>query len=111
MRPNILTPLFSSASSLPGIGPKTGKLLDRLLGPANGSARIVDLLFHLPNSVIDRRNQPKIADAPIDVVVTLKARVTEHRAPPPRSKAPFKVLVEDETGDVTLVFFLANHSW
>lgn len=111
MRPNILTPLFALASGLPGIGPKTGKLLDRLLAPANGTARLVDLLFHLPHSVIDRRNQPKIAEAPIGAVVTLKARVTGHRAPPPRSRAPFKVLIEDETGDVTLVFFLANHAW
>ena len=39
-------------------------------------------------------------------------RVTEHRAPPnARSRAPFKVLVEDDTGDVELVFFLANHEW
>ena len=39
-------------------------------------------------------------------------RVVEHRPPPsPRSKAPFKVLVEDETGDVELVFFLANIEW
>ena len=111
MRPNILTPLFASASSLPGIGPKTGKLLDRLLGPGQASARLVDLLFHLPASVIDRREQPPIAEAPIDVVVTLKVRVTEHRAPPPRSKAPYKVLIEDDTGDVLLIFFLTNHAW
>ena len=39
-------------------------------------------------------------------------RVVEHRPPPsPRSKAPFKVLVEDDTGDVELVFFLANIEW
>ncbi len=111
MRPTLLTPLFAAASSLPGIGPKTGKLLDRLLAPANGGARLVDLLFHLPHAVIDRRNQPPIAEAPIDVVVTLKARVTDHRAPPPRSRAPYRVLVEDGTGDVLLVFFLTNHAW
>ena len=111
MRPHLLTPLFASASNLPGIGPKTGALLDRLLGPGNGPARIVDVLFHLPTSVIDRRKQPLIADAPIDVVVTLKATVSDHRAPPPRSKAPYKVLVEDPTGDVLLIFFLSNHAW
>ena len=111
MRPHLLTPLFASASNLPSIGPKTGLLLDRLLGPDTGPARIVDVLFHLPNSVIDRRNQPPIAEAPIDVVVTLKAKVTDHRAPPPRSKAPYRVLVEDPTGDVLLVFFLSNHAW
>ena len=32
-------------------------------------------------------------------------------APPPRSKAPYKVLVEDASGDVLLVFFLSNHAW
>ena len=111
MRPHLLTPLFASASNLLGIGPKTGALLDRLLGPAMGPARIVDLLFHLPASVIDRRNQPPIAEAPLDVIVTLKARVVDHRAPPPRSKAPYRVLVEDQTGDVLLVFFLSNHAW
>jgi ATP-dependent DNA helicase RecG len=111
MRPHLLTPLFASAAALPGIGPKTGKLLDRLLGPASGEARVIDLLFHLPHSVIDRRNQPPIAEAPLDQVVTLKAKVVDHRAPPPRSRAPYKVLVEDPSGDVLLVFFLANHAW
>ncbi len=111
MRPTLLTPLFAAASNLPGIGPKTGRLLDRLLGPASGAARAIDLLFHLPHAVIDRRQQPPIAQAPIDVVVTLRARVTDHRAPPPRSRAPYKVLLEDDTGDVLLVFFLTNHAW
>lgn len=110
MRPHLLTPLFASAANLPGIGPKIGKLLDRLLGP-EGGARAIDLLFHLPVSAIDRRHQPPIAEAPFDQVVTIKAKVTEHRAPPPRSRAPFKVLIEDATGDVLLVFFLANHAW
>lgn len=111
MRPHLLTPLFASAAALPGIGPKTGKLLDRLLGRGEAGARIIDLLFHLPHSVVDRRNRPPIAEAPLGEVVTLKAKVTERRAPPPRSRAPYKVLVEDATGDVLLVFFLANHAW
>ena len=111
MRPHLLTPLFAAASALPGIGPKTGKLLDRLVGPADGQARVIDVLFHLPHAVVDRRNQPKIAEAPVDQVVTLRAKVSDHRAPPPRSRAPYKVLVEDDTGDVLLVFFLSNHAW
>ncbi len=111
MRPHLLTPLFAVASSLTGIGPKTGAHLDRLLAPGNGPSRIVDVLFHLPHAVIDRRNQPPIAEAPIDVVVTLRATVTDHRPPPPRSRAPYRVLVEDATGDVLLIFFLSNHGW
>jgi ATP-dependent DNA helicase RecG len=110
MRPSILNPLFASAASLPGVGPKTGKLLDRLLGGAAPGARVIDLLFHLPTGVIDRRNRPKIAEAPLDTLVVIEATVVEHR-PPPRAKGPYRVLVEDETGDVLLVFFLANHQW
>ncbi|MHB8885178.1 MAG: ATP-dependent DNA helicase RecG [Methylovirgula sp.] len=119
MRPNLLDPLFAPAASLPGVGPKIGKLLDRLLVEASGQdasrgtnhARVVDLLFHLPHATVDRRNRPKIADAPLDQIVTIEAKVVDHQPPGPRSKAPYKVLVEDETGDILLVFFLANHQW
>ncbi len=73
MRPSLLNPLFATAVSLPGIGPKTAKLLDRLLAKDAGEARAIDLLFHLPYAAIDRRNRPKIADAPLDTIVTLDA--------------------------------------
>ncbi len=109
MRPSLLDPLFAEASALPGAGPKTGKLFDRLLGDTNHPARVLDVLLHLPVSSIDRRNRPTIAQAPIGAVSTIKARVTEHR--PPRGKGPYKVLVEDESGDLTLVFFRANAGW
>ncbi|MCI0601226.1 MAG: ATP-dependent DNA helicase RecG [Beijerinckiaceae bacterium] len=111
MRPFLLNPLFATAASLPGVGSKTAKLLDRLLAGGSGQARALDLLFHLPYAAIDRRNRPKIAEAPLDTIVTLEARVAEHRPPAPRSKAPYKVLIEDDTGDVLLVFFLANYQW
>ena len=108
MRPSLLDPLFAEASALPGVGPKTGKLFDRLLGDG-APARVLDILLHLPVSSIDRRNRPKIAQAPIGAVSTIEARVTEHR--PPRGKGPYRVLVEDETGDMSLVFFRANEAW
>ena len=37
--------------------------------------------------------------------------MVEHRPPARDRKGPFRVLVEDETGDVELVFFLANIEW
>ncbi|MDB5594739.1 MAG: ATP-dependent helicase RecG [Hyphomicrobiales bacterium] len=113
MRPDILNPLFASVATLPGVGPKTSKLFDKVLAPVNGAeARIADLLFHLPQSGIDRRARPKIAEASLEGVVMLEVTVVDHRPPTGRnSKAPYRVLVEDETGDVLLVFFLANHNW
>jgi ATP-dependent DNA helicase RecG len=110
MRPALLDPLFAPAATLPGVGPKNAKLLDKLLDRPQG-ARVVDLLFDLPYATIDRRARPKIAEAERGAVVVIEARVVEHRPPNARSKAPFKVLVEDETGDVELVFFLANFDW
>ena len=109
MRPSLLDPLFAEASALPGVGPKTGKLFDRLLGNTERPARVLDILLHLPVSSIDRRNRPKIAQAPVGAVSTLEVRVTEHR--PSRGKGPFRVLTEDDTGDLTLVFFRANQGW
>jgi len=111
MRPSLLDPLFAPAATLPGIGPKNAKLFDRMLDRPQG-ARVVDVLFHLPYATLDRRSRPKIRDAVPGTVVTIQARVVEHRAPQTlRSRAPFKVLVEDDTGDVELVFFLANPEW
>ena len=84
---------------------------DRLLDKPQG-ARVLDVLFHLPQATVDRRARPKIRDAIPGTIVTIEAKVTEHHGPPnSRSRAPFKVLVEDDTGDVELVFFLANHEW
>ncbi len=109
MRPSLLDPLFAPVTTLPGVGPKTAKALDKLLGDETRGARVVDLLFHLPVGGIDRRPSPTIIDAPIGGIATFSARVTEHRPPPPgKGKAPYRILVEDETGDVTLVFFHAD---
>ena len=111
MRPALLDPLFAPVASLPGVGPKNAKLFDKLLDRPQG-ARVVDVLFHLPYAALDRRARPKIRDATLDAIATLEVRVVEHRPPPSRrSKAPYKVLVEDDTGDVELVFFLANLDW
>jgi len=112
MRPDILAPLFGRVAALPGVGPKTAPLFDRLLARPGQQARVVDVLFHLPSNVIDRSQRPTIAEAPMETMVVIKARVTEHRRPQGRyAKQPFRVLVEDDTGDVELVFFLANADW
>ena len=109
MRPALLDPLFAPLSALPGVGPKHARAFDRLLGRAE--ARALDLLFHLPVGALDRRARPKIRDAEVDAIATLHVRVTEHRPPAPGRKGPLRVLVEDDSGDVELVFFLNNFEW
>jgi len=110
MRPELLNPLFVEATRLRGVGPKVAAALDRLLGAPGRPARVLDLVLHLPVSVVDRSTRAKIRDAPRDQVVTLEGRVREHLAPS-SVKAPFKAVIEDETGDCTLVFFRNNASW
>ena len=105
LRPSILDPLFAPAGTLPGVGPKIAPLLDRLLGEPGRSARVADLLFHLPSSGISREMKGSVADAPVGEPVTLSVSVVAHRSPPPGRRAPYRILVEDETGDVTLIFF------
>src|SRR5262247_690606 len=108
MRPTLLNPLFAPVTSLPGVGPKQDKLLRYLLG-RDETPRLVDLLMHLPASVIDRRARPKIREAAQGTVVTLEVTVDRHRPPPPRnSRAPYLVYASDDTGDVVLTFFRAK---
>mgnify|MGYP001765618289 CR=1 FL=1 len=115
MRPEILTPLFASLRGLPGVGPKTAALFDRLLDgvgvEAGQGARIVDLVFHLPSGIVDRRLKPGVARAPEGAIVTLRLTIDRHRAPPRGSRAPYRVYGWDETGEIALVFFSARADW
>jgi ATP-dependent DNA helicase RecG len=109
MRPSILDPLFAPVTTLPGVGPKMAALYDKLLGEPDRPARVLDVLFHIPHAGIDRRASGSILDAPVGEIATFAAQVSEHRpSPPGRARAPYRVVVEDETGDVTLVFFNAD---
>ncbi|WP_209605182.1 ATP-dependent DNA helicase RecG [Sinorhizobium kostiense] len=113
MRPALLDPLFSPLDTLPGIGPKTGELYARLLGRETiDDCRVVDLLFHAPYSVIDRRRQPGIAYAPQGAIVTITGRVDRHQ-PPPRGRpnVPYRVFLHDETGELALTFFRIKGNW
>src|ERR1700724_2632939 len=100
MRPLLLNPLFAPVTSLSGVGPKQDKLFRYLLGREE-TPRLVDLLLHLPASVIDRRARPKIRDAVPGTLVTLAVTVERHRPAPPRNpRAPYLVYAGDDSGGV-----------
>jgi ATP-dependent DNA helicase RecG len=108
MRPALLNPLFAPVTALAGVGPRQDKLLRYLLG-RDETPRLVDLLLHLPASVIDRRARPKIRDAVPGTVATLEVTVHRHRPTPARNhRAPHLVYASDETGDVVLTYFRAQ---
>ncbi|MGU3537614.1 ATP-dependent DNA helicase RecG [Methylobacterium sp. A54F] len=106
LRPSILDALFAPARALPGVGPKMAPLIERLLGTPEQPARIVDLLFHLPQGGVARQLKGSIAEAPPGEPVTVGVTVVAHRPPQPGAgRRPHRVLVEDATGDISLVFF------
>ncbi|MBS0224247.1 MAG: ATP-dependent DNA helicase RecG [Proteobacteria bacterium] len=99
MRPQSLTPLFAQVTSLPGIGPRLGKLVEKLAGPL-----VVDLLWHLPVAIIDRRNAPLVAEAKAGEVATITVTVGQHLVPhSPRQ--PYRVWCSDDSGRICLTFF------
>jgi len=102
MRPEILFPLFGPITQLPGVGPRISKLLEKITGD-----HIVDVLWHLPTSFVDRRFSPKITEAPDNTVVTLEVTIMKHY-PSRNRRAPYKISCFDETGHMDLVFFNAR---
>jgi ATP-dependent DNA helicase RecG len=111
MRPAVLNPLFVPVTSLSGVGPKQDKLLRYLLDRVE-TPRLIDLLLHMPASVIDRRSRPKLREAVPGSVVTLKVTVDRHRPQPNRnSRAPYLIYASDDTGDVVLTYFRGDRSY
>lgn len=108
VRPSDLDPFFRPATVLAGIGPKIAKVLVNLF-PAlreDVEPRVLDFLLHIPTGLIDRRMQPGIAHATPGEIVTMKIQIDEHRPPPRGNKrVPYKIMVHDDTGSLTLIFF------
>src|ERR1700743_2745925 len=108
MRPPLLNPLVAPVTSLAGGGPKQDKLFRYLLG-RDETPRLVDLLLHLPASVIDRRARPEIRYGVPGTGVTLEGQDDRPRPTPARNhRAPHLVHASDETGDVVLTYFRAQ---
>jgi ATP-dependent DNA helicase RecG len=101
----LLAPLFAPLTSLRGIGPALARLFAKAAGGGGtGGTRVIDLLFHLPDSYVDRRDRPSIARARPGTTATLAVEVVRHEAPA-RARQPWRVIVRDESGFAELVFF------
>ncbi len=98
-----LAPLFSPLTTLKGVGATTGALIAKVAG----GDRVIDLLFHLPESYLDRRQRPTIARAQTGQIVTLEVEVVRIE-PPANTRQPWRVVVTDGSGFAELVFFKFN---
>ena len=98
MRPAILDRLFAPVTALPGVGAQSAKLFERLAGPL-----VLDLVWHLPSGIVDRRSSPSIRALEPDRIATIAVRVEAHQ--PGFGRRPYRVLCTDNSGTLTLVYF------
>ena len=104
-RPEILFPLFAPVTGLPGIGPKSAKLFERL-----DATRLVDLILTVPTGVEDRRLRTDLSDVRSGDLVTVLVTVGQHR-PGRTSSQPYKIVVEGAGQFFELVYFRAKRDW
>ena len=81
MRPDILNPLYASAQSITGVGPRVLTFLRKALRlpPGVTEPRVVDLVWHTPTGIIDRRAEPTVAAGVPGTIATFKVRVIKHK--------------------------------
>ncbi len=106
MRPDILNDLFADSASLAGVGAKLAKPLERL-----GLTRLKDLAYHLPERFINRRVIANLDDGEEGEQVVIALTVTEHRAARASARGPYRVLAQDEIGNICALTFFGRASY
>ncbi|WP_353228707.1 ATP-dependent DNA helicase RecG [Novosphingobium sp.] len=104
MRPDLLNPLFAETAGLKGVGPGLARPLERL-----GLTRIRDLAYHLPDRFVSRRVVARFDDAAVGENIVIGVTVREHRAS--SGRGPYRVLVEDDAGDVVALIWFGRASY
>ncbi len=95
-----------SVSTIKGIGVSKAKLLQKL-----GIETVGDFLTFYPREYQDKRNIEKIANAPTGTLLLIRARVAliVKERYMNGSKQRLRLLVEDESGSLEIVFFNARY--
>jgi ATP-dependent DNA helicase RecG len=115
-RSDPLAPWLAPVRTLQGVGPALDGVLARLFSlPPGTGARRLDLLWHLPYALVDRRLRASHAGASEGERVTLEVLVEQHQPPPqssyrPRAarRQPYRVRCRTAAGALQLVFFRAR---
>ncbi|MCP5076062.1 MAG: ATP-dependent DNA helicase RecG [Rhodobacteraceae bacterium] len=104
-RPEILFPLFAELTQLDGVGPKIAQNFANM-----EVERPRDLLFQLPQSIINRRIIGSVLDVEPPTVATVEVQVGLHQPNAVRGR-PYRVTVQDAKTSFQLVFFHARADW
>lgn len=96
-----LSGMLAPLDTLPGVSTARAKLLTRIAG----GSRVLDLLFCLPESVVDRRLRPALAQIRPDTIATVSGIVQDIRTPAPRTRQPWRITLAEGNGLLELAFF------
>ncbi|MFV9876117.1 MAG: ATP-dependent DNA helicase RecG [Rickettsiales endosymbiont of Dermacentor nuttalli] len=99
-----ISELFHPTHTLSGVGPKIAYALQRL-----SCNRIIDLIYHLPNNILERKLIININQAKHKSYIITKATIESISQSPPRykrhTKQKFEILCSINNHYITLVFF------
>ncbi|MGH8015271.1 MAG: OB-fold nucleic acid binding domain-containing protein, partial [Candidatus Zixiibacteriota bacterium] len=98
--------LDSPLQFVKGVGPRRSEAL-----AAHGLTTVRDLLFYFPRKYLDRTTVLPIGDLRIEQSATIIGVVKAHGQLPGRKGRRYEVIIGDQTGDITLVFFEGAQFW
>ena len=108
MRPDILNFLFSPLSILRGIGDKTLKNYTRLLSKKRilkeENTKVLDLLFHLPEKILQRKIVNSIKDIQEGDYIVAKVQVVTLN-PPENPRQPYTITCYLGNNFVNIVYY------
>ncbi|MEM6827507.1 MAG: ATP-dependent DNA helicase RecG [Pseudomonadota bacterium] len=106
MRPDILNPLFAETKTLDGVGPKLAKPLEKL-----GLSTVKDVAYHLPERFVSRRAIANLDEGGEGEQVIVALTPTEHRAARNPGRGPYRVLAQDEVGNIAALTYFGRASY
>jgi ATP-dependent DNA helicase RecG len=106
MRPEVLNPLFAEIETLEGVGPKLAKPLEKL-----GLAAVKDVAYHLPERFVSRRAIANLDEGAEGEQVIVALTPVEHRSPRNPGRGPYRVLAQDEAGNICALTYFGRASY
>ena len=103
MRPEKINSIYSSITTLPGIGPKIEILFNRM-----GIYKKLHFLWHIPYNVIKREKHNNIHDAKVNSLISIKIKILEHK-PSRFKRQPYRVNCVCGETPIDIVYFYARH--
>ena len=101
MENHVINGLFTDLSIIKGVGEQSYYKYCRLLGKER--VRIIDLLWHFPNKIVQRNNITKIRDLKDGEIQTVCGKIEKHKKG--FRKVPHQFDIYDGTGVLNLIYF------